>query len=49
MTYNPLDVIYSQIWLDEKEFTYYEINLVCDNYEQNKYNAIVQETINEWG
>ena len=44
---NPIDVIYSLMWLEE-EFPYYEINFDAKSYEKTKYNEIVQNVINEW-
>lgn len=44
---NPIDVIYSLMWLEE-EFPYYEINFDTASYERTEYNVIVQNAINEW-
>lgn len=44
---NPIDVIYSLMWLEE-EFPYYEINFDCDSYNKTVYNEIVAKTIKEW-
>ena len=44
---NPIDVIYSLMWLEE-EFPYFEISFGQDSFEKNEYNNIVQKTMNEW-
>ena len=44
---NPIDVIYSLMWLEE-EFPYYEIIIDNDSYEKTDYNEIVQNAIREW-
>ena len=44
---NPIDVIYSLMWLEE-EFPYYEINFDTESYEKTKYNEMVKNVINEW-
>lgn len=44
---NPIDVIYSLMWLEE-EFPYFEISFDQDSFEKNEYNNIVQKTMNEW-
>ena len=44
---NPIDVIYSLMWLEEK-FLYYEINFDTESYEKTKYNEIIKNVIDEW-
>lgn len=44
---NPIDVIYSLMWLEE-EFPYYDINLDCSKFNKSTYNLYVQNGIKEW-
>ena len=44
---NPIDVIYSLMWLEE-EFPYYDINLDYSKFDKSTYNLYVQNGIKEW-